>query len=92
MVLKQVGRLTIIGGVIGITAALYLGRFVKSLLYDLEGHDPVVVVTAALLLALRSPRHGRESSGQSVAPIHQTVICVHSALSRPAVGNVGGTQ
>jgi predicted permease len=50
MVLRQVGRMVIIGGVIGIGAALALGRGARSLLYELEGHDPLIVVLAALLL------------------------------------------
>jgi predicted permease len=50
MVLRQVGRMVLIGGVIGVGAALLLGRGARSLLYELEGHDPVIVVLAALLL------------------------------------------
>jgi predicted permease len=51
MVLRQVGLMTAIGGVIGIAGALALGRAASSLLFGLEGHDPLVVVTAALALA-----------------------------------------
>ncbi|HUH13750.1 MAG TPA: ABC transporter permease [Longimicrobiales bacterium] len=52
MVLWQVTRMTVVGAVIGIGAALVLGRFVRSLLFGLEGHDPVVVVLTAALLAV----------------------------------------
>ena len=52
MVLKQVGLLTLIGGVIGIAAALGLARAARSLLFGLQGHDPVVLGLSALLLAL----------------------------------------
>ncbi|MEJ7810752.1 MAG: ABC transporter permease [Gemmatimonadaceae bacterium] len=52
MVLRQVARMTIIGGVIGIAAALGLGRAARSLLYGLEGHDPAAVIAAAAVLAL----------------------------------------
>lgn len=52
MVLRQVGMMTLIGGVIGLVAALALGRAAASLLYELNGHDPVVFVLAALVLAL----------------------------------------
>jgi predicted permease len=50
MVLRQVGQMTVIGGVIGIAAALGLGRAVQSLLFQLEGHDPAVILGATLLL------------------------------------------
>ena len=52
MVLRQVGLMTLIGGVIGIAGAIALGKAAGSLLYGLEGHDPIVVVTAAAALAL----------------------------------------
>ena len=51
LVLGQVGRMTIVGGAIGIAAALGLGRAARSLLFKLEAHDPAVVVLAAVLLA-----------------------------------------
>jgi predicted permease len=50
MVLRQVGLMTLIGGAIGIAAALALGRAAASLLFGLGGNDPFVVVTAALAL------------------------------------------
>ena len=52
MVLRQVGRMTLIGGVIGIGGALALEKTARSLLYGLEGHDPWVVVASAVVLAL----------------------------------------
>ena len=52
MVLRQVGVMTLIGGTIGIAAALALGRAARSLLYQLDGHDPVVIVTSAVALTL----------------------------------------
>lgn len=52
MVLRQVGVMTAIGGVIGIAGALGLGTAAKSLLYQLEGYDPIVFVSAAALLTL----------------------------------------
>ena len=50
MVVKQVGRMALVGGAIGIVAALGLGRLAGSMLYELEGHDPFVLAVAAVLL------------------------------------------
>jgi predicted permease len=52
MVLRQVGRMTIVGGVIGLVGALALEKTARSLLYGLEGHDPIVVIGAAAVLAI----------------------------------------
>ena len=52
MVLRQVGWMVLIGGVIGIAGALALGRGAKSLLFEIKGHDPAVFVGSAVLLAL----------------------------------------
>ncbi len=52
LVLGQVGRMTIVGGIIGLVAALALGRFARSLLFELEGHDPAVLAVAAATLTL----------------------------------------
>jgi predicted permease len=51
MVLRQVSRLTIVGGVIGLVGAYFLGRGAQSLLYEMEGNDPVVFGGVALFLA-----------------------------------------
>jgi predicted permease len=52
MVLRQVGLMTLIGGLIGLAAAFGIGRAAGSLLYELNGHDPVVFVAAAVVLTL----------------------------------------
>jgi predicted permease len=52
MVLRQVGWMTLIGGAVGIAAALGIGRFARSLLFELEGHDPTVIAASAGLLVL----------------------------------------
>lgn len=52
MVLGQVGRMTLVGGLLGLAIALGLGRAAQSLLFGLDGHDPAVLAGAALLLAL----------------------------------------
>jgi len=51
MVLKQVTRMLVIGGVIGVGAALLLGRAAQSLLFGLEGNDPWVVAAVSVVLA-----------------------------------------
>ncbi|HEU5217341.1 MAG TPA: FtsX-like permease family protein, partial [Gemmatimonadales bacterium] len=51
MVIRQVGLMTLIGGVIGIGAALAMGHAARSLLFGLGGGDPVVITLATLLLA-----------------------------------------
>jgi len=52
MVLRQVGVMVLVGGIIGIAGALALGRGAKSLLYEIKGYDPLVMVASAVLLAL----------------------------------------
>ena len=52
MVLRQVGIMTIIGGVVGVAAALALGRAARSLLFELKGHDPLVVALSATVLTI----------------------------------------
>ncbi|MCA0374098.1 MAG: ABC transporter permease [Gemmatimonadetes bacterium] len=50
LVMRQVGGMTALGTVVGVAAALALGRAARSQLYQLEGHDPVVFVLAVVLL------------------------------------------
>ena len=52
LVLRQVGVMLLIGGGIGVGAALAIGRAARSLLFELQGHDPAAVVGAIVLLAL----------------------------------------
>jgi putative ABC transport system permease protein len=52
MVLRQVGWMTIIGGTIGLVAALAAGRFAESLLFQLNGHDPIVLGVSIAVLVL----------------------------------------
>src|SRR5690606_1028650 len=52
LIMRQVGFMTLIGGAIGVAAALMLGRAARSLLYGLEGHDPLVFALSVILLAL----------------------------------------
>ena len=50
LVLGQVVRLLLVGGALGLAAALLIGRVARSLLFGVEGTDPLVMVAVALLL------------------------------------------
>jgi ABC-type antimicrobial peptide transport system permease subunit len=52
MILRQVGWMTVVGGVVGIGAAIGLGRVAQSLLFKMQGYDPAVLGGAAVTLAL----------------------------------------
>jgi predicted permease len=52
LILRQVAVMVGLGGVVGIGLALGLGRAARSLLFGLEGHDPVVFSLAVLLLVV----------------------------------------
>jgi ABC-type antimicrobial peptide transport system permease subunit len=51
MVMRQVMWMLVIGGAIGVAAALGLGRAARSMLFQLEGHDPSSMAIAVVLLA-----------------------------------------
>jgi len=51
MVLWHVGRMTLIGGTLGVLAALAIGRVASSLLFGMGGNDPVVIAVVVALLA-----------------------------------------
>jgi predicted permease len=52
MVLRQVGFMTIVGGGVGLAAAVALARLAQSLLFQMQGSDPFVLVGAAVALTL----------------------------------------
>jgi ABC-type antimicrobial peptide transport system permease subunit len=52
MVLRQVAIMVAIGGFVGLTAAIWIGSISQEQLYQMQGHDPVVLAGAAILLAL----------------------------------------
>jgi predicted permease len=52
MVLRQVGVMTLIGGSVGLIGAIWAGRAAKSLLYQMEGHDPLVLAVSVVALSL----------------------------------------
>jgi predicted permease len=52
MVLKRVAVMAVVGGGIGLLAAIAIGGVVESLLYGVSGRDPLVLTIAMLILAL----------------------------------------
>ena len=67
LVLKQVARMTVVGAIVGMLAAVLLGRAAAGLLYGLDGFDPwvalavmaamsLVALSAALAPAVRASR------------------------------------
>ncbi|MEX1184814.1 MAG: ABC transporter permease [Gemmatimonadota bacterium] len=51
MVLAQVLRMLLVGGLVGVFAAMALGRAAGSLLFGLDGTDPVVLAAASAVLS-----------------------------------------
>jgi predicted permease len=52
MIFRQVGMMTLIGAIIGLAAAVGLGRLSQSLLYQMQGFDAVVLGGAVFVLSL----------------------------------------
>jgi predicted permease len=52
MILRQTAVMTAVGAVIGLAAAIGLGRGAQSLLFELRGYDPFVLGAAAVVLVL----------------------------------------
>ena len=52
MILRQVAWMTVIGAVVGVTGAYYLGRAAAVLLFELKPYDPMVVTVSVVVLAL----------------------------------------
>jgi ABC-type antimicrobial peptide transport system permease subunit len=50
--MKQVVKMAVIGGAIGLIVAVGVGRLAQSLLFQMEGHDPMVLTGATFALAL----------------------------------------
>jgi predicted permease len=51
MVLRQVAVMTAIGGLFGLMAGIWAGRGAGALLYEMKGHDPLVLVVSAITLS-----------------------------------------
>jgi len=52
LVVRQVGAMSVLGGVVGIALALALGQVLRSLLFGLGAHDPVVFTLSLAVLAV----------------------------------------
>ena len=52
MVLRQVGVMTLVGGGVGLAAAVGLGRAAQSMLFQLNGSDSAVLGGSAVALAI----------------------------------------
>ena len=52
MVLRQVGVMVLIGGVIGVAGAVALSKAAQSLLFEMTGTDPFVISGSVVLLSL----------------------------------------
>jgi predicted permease len=65
MVLRQVALMTAAGAAIGLPAALALSRLARSLLFGLEGHDPLVLAGAVALLAAAALAAGAVPAGRA---------------------------
>jgi ABC-type antimicrobial peptide transport system permease subunit len=51
MILRQASTLTLVGGMIGLAAALALGRFAEALLFRMNGWDGAVLSFSTIFLA-----------------------------------------
>ncbi len=52
MILTQVGWMTLIGAVVGVAGAYYLGRAAASLLFELKPYDPMVIGVSVAVLSV----------------------------------------
>jgi len=52
MILKQVGWMTLVGVIVGVIGAYYLGKAAASLLFELQPYDPIVIASSVVLLTL----------------------------------------
>ncbi|MDQ8155074.1 MAG: ABC transporter permease [Gemmatimonadota bacterium] len=51
LIMRQVGVMVVIGSALGVAFALGAGRAARSLLFELQGHDPLSFAIAVVLLA-----------------------------------------
>ena len=49
--MRQVGAMLVVGGVIGLVAAIGLGRAARSMLFELQAADPLAMTVSVVLLS-----------------------------------------
>jgi predicted permease len=52
LVMKQVAKMAIVGGAIGMAIAIAIGRLAQSILFEMQGYDPLVLTASTLALGL----------------------------------------
>jgi predicted permease len=52
MIMRQVAWMTLVGGAVGLAAALGLGLAAQTMLFELTGYDPTVFAASAVVLTL----------------------------------------
>jgi predicted permease len=52
LVMRQVAKMAIVGGVIGMIVAVAVGRLAQSILFEMQGHDPMVLTASTFALAI----------------------------------------
>jgi ABC-type antimicrobial peptide transport system permease subunit len=52
MVMRQVAKMAVAGGIIGIAGAIAVGQAAKSILFGLQGNDPLAMSLATVVLGL----------------------------------------
>jgi ABC-type antimicrobial peptide transport system permease subunit len=52
LVLAQMARMTLVGGVVGAALALVLGRLAQAMLFGVEGTDAAIIVAAVLVVVV----------------------------------------
>ena len=52
MIMGRIAFMTLLGGTVGLAAAFSIGRFAENLLYELRGHDPIVLASASVAVVI----------------------------------------
>ena len=52
MILRQVGLMTIVGGIAGLLLAAWIAKTAEGILFEMQGRDPLVFAASAITLTL----------------------------------------